>query len=89
MARYACTMQAHAFVGLDARGQLACACFMPQLPGCGNNIAAAVLVLLIDDHAAAHAVVLRKHEMVQIDMDELRTILTELDGRPPLPKDLL
>jgi hypothetical protein len=25
----------------------------------------------------------------QIDMDELRTILTELDGKAPLPKDLL
>lgn len=29
------------------------------------------------------------HELLQIDMDELRTILTELDGKPPLPKDLL
>jgi hypothetical protein len=25
----------------------------------------------------------------KIDMDELRVILTEIDGRPPLPKDLL
>ena len=28
-------------------------------------------------------------EAVQIDMDELRNILTDLDGKAPLPKDLL
>ena len=28
-------------------------------------------------------------EALQIDMDELRTILTDLDGKAPLPKDLL